>query len=164
MWRDGLRQAWQPVTNSWWFAHEHFRSRAKMCYAGGYDIHKKNLGRFQVAVMANVLLHNRDPLKIIQNSAAATAKTLVNVRQWQPDLELCAMPIVNLQPDPHPISGHENWNIWWRFSTRYFINFVTIMGFDQIRINRFHALWNRQPFEFFTLSASKSTEPPRRGL
>jgi len=156
LWRNGLREAWQPATNAWWFAHEHFGSRAKMCYASGYDIDKKSLGRFQVAVMANVLLHNRDPLKIIQNCAKATDETLTIVEQWQPDLEPCAMPIVNLQPEPHPIPGHENWNTWWRFSTRYFINFLTIIGFEDIRINRFHAPWNGQPFELFTLTASKA--------
>ncbi len=126
-----------------------------MCYVGADKLDTISLGSFDVAVLANILLHNRDPLKIIQNCANITTGTIVIAEQWQADLEPCGMPIVNLQPDPKPTPGQENWNIWWRFSTKYFINFLTILGFSDIKINRYQAPWNNIPIEYFTLTASR---------
>jgi hypothetical protein len=126
-----------------------------VCYVSAGSFDQVPLGTFNVAVLANVLLHNRDPLKILQNCGNITADTIVIVEQWQADLEPSGMPIVNFEPNPNPVPGKENWNIWWRFSTKYFINFLNILGFPQVKIRRYQAPWNNIPFEMFTLTASR---------
>jgi SAM-dependent methyltransferase len=155
MWKKACKLAWPLVTNSWWFAHEHFKSNANVCYVSAGKLNEVPLGTFDIAVLANILLHNRDPLKIIQNCANITSRAILIAEQWQNDLESTGLPVVNFEPDPTPPPGQENWNMWWRFSTKYFINFLTILGFSEIKINRYQAPWNNVPIEYFTLIASK---------
>lgn len=154
-WQAGTEAAWVPITNAWWLAHEKFNSKAQMCYVGAYDLEQANIGTFDVGIMANMLLHNRDPLRIINNVVAKGVSQIVIVEQFHHDLEPCGLPLINFHPNPNVEGGEANWNVWWRFTTTYFINYLKVHGFKSFEINRYFVPWNNIPFEEFTLVARR---------
>jgi len=151
-WQRGSKAGWTPQTNAWWFAHEHFNSRARMVYVSGGALDRASLGAFDVAVMANVLLHTRDHLKTVENCARKTTGRIVIVEQWHPDLEHTGLPLCCLKG---LASRPDNWNDWFRFSSAYFVRHLEILGFGNFWVTRFSAPWNGMPIEYFTLVASR---------
>jgi len=75
----------QQLKNSYWFSHAALQSKAKVYYGDAYNL-PASLGEFDIAVMGAVLLHCRDPLRIVEQ-CAKRAKTLVIVDKFYPDLE-----------------------------------------------------------------------------
>ena len=58
----------QQLKNSYWFSHAVLQSKARMYYGDVYNL-PASLGQFDIAVMGSVLLHCRDPLRIIEQCA-----------------------------------------------------------------------------------------------
>jgi O-methyltransferase len=154
VWGSGSRLGWRAITNGWWFAHEHFRSKARAAYVGGNGARPEALGKYDIGVLSNILLHNRDPLRILTN-CADLADTVIIVEPFQQDLEDFNQPLVRFDPIPTPRAGEENWNVWWRFSTLYFKNFLTVMGFKHFNVHRFTVPWGVVPIPHFTMVASR---------
>lgn len=153
-WQGMGEDVWEKNTNAWWFVHEHCKLRAKVYYVGAYDIDTVPLGRFDATVLSHVLLHARDPLKIIQNCAAITDHDII-ICELVRDLESFKLPIIRLTPDPSPLPGEENYNAWWQFSTSFFTNFLAICGFTKTRVHRYSLSYKGVLHENFTLVASR---------
>jgi hypothetical protein len=153
-WQHDSEEVWQKNTNAWWFVHEHFKLRANVFYVGAYDIDTIPLGRFDTAVLFHVLLHARDPLKIIQNCAAITDREII-IGEMVHGIESLELPIMNLTPNPFPPPGEENFNAWWQFSSTFFANFLAICGFTKSRVHRYFLTYKGVPHENFTLVASR---------
>jgi SAM-dependent methyltransferase len=111
----------ERLKNSYWFGHAAHRSRAKVYYGDVYNL-PAALGKFDIAVMAAVLLHCRDPLRIVEQ-CAKMAKSLIIVDKFYPDLE--STPVCRLAPTPQNFL----WHTWWHFSTQFFTQFLAVMGF-----------------------------------
>src|SRR5467141_1807423 len=71
------RVVMQQLKNSYWFSHAALQSKAKVCYGDAYNL-PAALGDLDIAVMGAVLLHCRDPLRIVEQ-CATRAKTLIIV-------------------------------------------------------------------------------------
>ena len=111
----------QQLKNSYWFSHEALRSKAQVYYGDVYNL-PAALGEFDIAVMGAVLLHCRDPLRIVEQ-CGKRAKSLIVVDKFHPDLE--GAPICRLAPTPENFL----WHTWWHFSTQFFTQFLAVMGF-----------------------------------
>jgi O-methyltransferase len=111
----------QQLKNSYWFGHAALQSKAKVYYGDVYSL-PATLGNFDIAVMAALLLHCRDPLRIIEQ-CANRANSLIIVDKFHPDLE--GAPICRLAPTAENFL----WHTWWHFSTQFFIQFLAVMGF-----------------------------------
>ena len=111
----------QQLKNSYWLGHAAMKSKAKVYYGDAYNL-PATLGEFDVAVMAAVLLHCRDPLRILEQ-CARRAKTLIIVDKFYPELE--GTPVCRLAPTAENFI----WHTWWHFSTQFFTQFMTVMGF-----------------------------------
>jgi O-methyltransferase len=111
----------QQLKNSYWLSHAAFRSKANVFYGDVYNL-PAALGKFDVAVMAAVLLHCRDPLRIVEE-CGKLANTLVIVDKFYPDLD--GAPLCRLAPTPENFL----WHTWWHFSTQFFTQFLAVMGF-----------------------------------
>jgi len=147
---------WTPLTNSWWFAHEHFRSNAKVAYICAYDLDRYDLGRFDICVISNMLLHNRDPLKILANCANITDGTCVVIDIVDSLLEQSDLPLLRFMPEPSPNPEGENWNQWWRLSSQCVRNALSVLGFRQrSEITRFRPMWNGIPIDSFRVRADR---------
>jgi O-methyltransferase len=131
----------RQLKNSYWFGHAALRSKANVFYGDVYNL-PDALGEFDIAVMAAVLLHCRDPLRIVEQ-CARRAKSLIIVDKFHPDLE--GAPVCRLAPTPENFV----WHTWWHFSTQFFTQFLAIMGFttskptthEQFHRGRAHTLF-----------------------
>ncbi|GJE55575.1 class I SAM-dependent methyltransferase [Methylobacterium thuringiense] len=155
-WGRAAQEAWTLCTNSWWFTHEHAQLVAKMIYLSANDVRPEKVGKHDVSLMSNMLLHNRDPLRIITNCADCAEETVVIIEQFNHDLEQIDQPLCRLDPIVNPKPGEENWNVWWRFNKKFFVNFLRIMGFVRFESHDYNVNWGEVPIPTFTLVAHRS--------
>lgn len=120
----------EKIRNGFWFAREATGARARVHYGSAYGLPAR-LGRFDASVLASILLHTRDPLRIIERCARLTDRTLLIVEQHHPELE--GRPVARLAPT------RENgvWDTWWAFSPEFFLAYCGVLGFTQTQVE-FH--------------------------
>ena len=116
----------QQLKNSYWFSHAAHQSKAKVYYGDVYNL-PDALGQFDIAVMAAVLLHCRDPLRIIEQ-CGRIARLLIITDGFHAELE--GAPVCRLVPAPDKFL----WDTWWHFSTQFFTQFLGVMGFTATQI------------------------------
>jgi SAM-dependent methyltransferase len=153
-WQLATKRAWKPCTDAYWFAHQCFKSHARVYYGDAYTI-PQTLGRFDIALLSNVLLHNRDPLKILQNCASLTEDMIIVVDSLDQDLESLGKPVLKFLPNPSPAPGRHEWNMWWRFSTSFFENALRLLGFPLSAKHFYTARCGVYDWPLFTLVASR---------
>jgi SAM-dependent methyltransferase len=133
----------QQLKNSYWFAHAAHRSKAKVYYGDVYDL-PPALGQFDIAVMGAVLLHCRDPLRIVEQ-CARMAKLLIITDMFYPELE--GAPVCRLAPNAQNFL----WHTWWHFSTQFFTQFLSVMGFSSFQVSQHQQPHRGKPYTLFTL-------------
>jgi SAM-dependent methyltransferase len=144
------RKVITALKRAFWFAHAAYHSRAQAYYGDPYDL-PEELGQFDVAVMAAVLLHTRGPLQLIQQ-CAKRASALVITDLFYPDLE--GQPICRL----HPTAENKRWDTWWHFSTDFFLQYLAVLGFTHFRTTTHLQIQPETPSTpstFFTIVASR---------
>ena len=152
--RHGIR----GMKNGFWFAHAAFHSKVQVHYGDVYNL-PEALGQFDIAIMANVLLHCRNPIRIIEQ-CANRANVIIIVEMLYPDLE--GKPVCQLVPTVE----NQRWDTWWTFSTEFFVQYLNVLGFSKFnqllhtQIHRPHAYTPQeglrvQPHTLFTIVASK---------
>ena len=142
----------QRVRNSFWFTHAAFGLKARLAYGSAYDI-PSALGRFDVAVLASVLLHCHSPLRIVEQ-CARRADTLIITDIHDPGLDgLRACQLL-------PTADEMNWHTWWRFSPDLFTDFLRVMGFSSFRLTYHTQQAASGPHHLFTIVASRGAARP----
>jgi SAM-dependent methyltransferase len=141
------REIMRKLKNSFWFAHEAHKSKAKLYYGDVYNL-PKELGHFDISVMLAVLLHTRNPLKIVEQ-CAQMSDTVVITDMFYPHLEDKA--VCELLPTPQS----KRWDTWWRFSTKFFTQFLEVMGFKHFTITTHSQLHMGKVYLFFTIIATR---------
>lgn len=130
------------LKNSWWFSHRAHNLKANVVYGDATNM--PFLGEFDVAVMAAVLLHTRDPLQIVEQ-CAKRARTIVITDLYRQQLE--GMPVLYFAPN----ADNRLWHNWWFFSTSLFVEFLKVLGFSNVSVTR-HNTANQ---DMFTVTASR---------
>jgi O-methyltransferase len=133
----------ERVRNSFWLAHRELHSNARMHYGSAYDI-PEALGTFDIAVVASLLLHVRDPLTVVEN-VARVADTVVIT-----DVEEAGLgdaPVARLVPSRE----NANWDTWWHFTPQLFERFLGVLGFRDVTTTRHEQLFQRTPMPLFTV-------------
>jgi SAM-dependent methyltransferase len=145
------REIMRRLKNSFWFAHKAHRSNAKVHYGNVYDL-PDALGRFDIAIMTSVLLHCRDPLKVVQQ-CAIKADTLVVTDMHFPELE--GSPVSRLVPTRE----NRQWDTWWNFSSTLFHRYFGVLGFaaDSPTVHR-HMHMRAAGYDFFTIVGRRLAE------
>jgi O-methyltransferase len=141
------REHMRRLKNSFWFAHAAHGSSAQVHYGNAYAL-PDALGRFDVAVMASVLLHTHSPLKIVEQ-CAKRADTLIIVDMLRPRLE--GLPLARLVPN----ARNRQWDVWWQFSTDLLVQFCELMGFGNITVTTHTQSYAGKPNWLFTIIATK---------
>ena len=136
--------------NSYWFCHRAHGSKAKVHYGNGYDV-PRELGKFDVAVLACVLLHTKNPLSIIENCARVTEEKIIIVEPFR-EGQLAQVPAEFL-----PRDNREAWDTWWSFSPKFFVDVLRSMGFTYSRVTFHTQLCVGKPVNMFTVVASRSS-------
>jgi len=84
----------QQLKNSYWFSHTALQSKANVYYGDVYNL-PAALGQFDISVMGSVLLHCRDPLRIVEQ-CGKMARSVVIVDMFH--LYLVGAPVCRRAP------------------------------------------------------------------
>ena len=137
----------ERLKNSYWFSHTAQQSKAKVYYGDVYNL-PSSLGEFDIAVMGAVLLHCRDPLRIVEQCAEKAA-SLIITEMFHPDLE--GAPICRLAPTPQNLL----WHTWWHFSTQFFTQFLAVMGLTTTQLSTHQQYHRGRAHTLFTVVGQK---------
>jgi 2-polyprenyl-3-methyl-5-hydroxy-6-metoxy-1,4-benzoquinol methylase len=135
------------IKRSFWLTHKVNNSSAKLFYGDAANL-PTALGAFDIAVMAAVLLHARNPVAIIEE-CAKHAETLVIIDRLCGELE--GSPVCRLVPTRE----NKLWHTWWNFSTDFLTQFLAVISFDVAKITKHHQIAFNNPEEMFTIVASR---------
>jgi O-methyltransferase len=148
--REYRRAGIPRVKNSFWLTHKLYGSTAKVYYGDANDI-PDALGRFDIALMAAVLLHCQNPARIVEQ-CAKRSNTIIIVERIFPELE--GKPVCRLVPSVDNMD--RTWDTWWDFSSDFFVQYLGILWFTEVRKNTHIQLFKgKYPVELFTLVASR---------
>lgn len=138
------------IKNAFWFSHAANQSKAKVHYGDVYNL-PQTLGRFDAAFLADMLLHTRDPLRILEQCAKFTDRIIIT-ELYRPELDFD--PIMRLIP------AHDNASFavgaWWYFSPKLFENFLSVLGFSEFKVSHHSHLLNGNTAIHFTIEATRS--------
>jgi hypothetical protein len=143
------RENMEKFRNSYWFSHRAHGSKAKVHYGNAYKV-PRELGKFDIAVLACVLLHTKSPLRIIENCARVTQEKIIIVEPFR-EGQLAQVPAEFL-----PLDNHEAWDTWWSFSPKFFVDVLRSMGFTYSRVTFHTQQCVGKPVNMFTVVASRS--------
>ncbi len=119
----------ERVHNSWWYAHRKFGSRSKAVYGDIYAL-PGDLGRFDVTVLASVLLHVSSPFQALEQTAARTDRAVVvsePVRQIPADEGRGIMEFA-------PVDTSKTVVVWWQLTPGAIIRMLRILGFLEFSV------------------------------
>jgi len=152
------REEIERVKNAYWFCHRAFESKAKVHYGSGYSL-PRELGKFDVSVLACVLLHTKNPLRIIENSARVTEDKMIIVEPFRES------QFAQLAAEFLPTDDRQGWDTWWAFSPKFFVDVLRSMGFGYSKVTFHTQECFGKPAELFTVVASRSPfeETPAAG-
>lgn len=143
------REMMRRLRNSYWLAHGAFESNARVHYGSAYFI-PPALGRFDISVLGCVLLHNKNPLQILENCARLTRDTVIVVEVFR-ETQLAQAAVVF-----QPKSNEPLWHTWWSFSPVYFVDILRSMGFSEHRVTFHKQICQGVPTDLFTVVASRN--------
>jgi len=136
------------IRNGFWFCHEKFGSRARV-YNGSSENLPDALGEFDVALLGSVLLHSRSPVSILESCARLVRETIIITEKFHPELGedgVCALV---------PTAGNDAWDTWWRFTPRFFTQFLEVLGFTGHQVTFHQQQADHHPHEMFTVVSSR---------
>lgn len=114
---SGLR----AMKNSYWYLWHEFNSSCAVYYGDLINV-SRDIGSFNVGFLGQILVHNRDPLGLLQAVASRTTETLIvsEGMDQRTDRNISFMPNVAAGVRPHG---------WFRFSVGALTEFIELMGF-----------------------------------
>jgi O-methyltransferase len=144
------REHMRRIKNSFWFTHKACKLGARL-YSCDATALPAALGRFDVAVMAAVLLHTKHPLAIVE-SCSRLADTLVITDFHHATLK---GPVCEL----HPTVENRAYDTWWNFGDEFFTRFLAVRGLPEQKVTRHRQTHTSGgEFEFFTIVARRPTQ------
>ena len=111
----------QRLKNSYWFAHQRLKSRAKVFYGNVYDL-PADLGCFDVVVFGMILSHLRDPFQALYSASRLCTGTMLVTNQTMDE----ARPLGAFIPSPE----NGECQAWWGFSNGLINRMLAILGFE----------------------------------
>lgn len=145
------RAAMPSLRNAFWLAHSLHGSAARVHYGSVYDL-PQELGHFDLAVMCAVLLHTRDPLKIMEQCAGLSDALLVTDMFYP---ELGDAPVMEVVPTAENLE----WDTWWRFSPSLITNMMGVLGFGDAVVTRHEQRYSDLRLPMFTALATRAARP-----
>lgn len=112
----------QQMKNSYWYSWQKLGSKTKVHYGDLFNL-PQELGLFDVSLIAQIMVHNRDPLGLLVSVARKTKDTLIISEGMEHSDQALAyfMPDVEAGIRPHG---------WLRFTTTALRRMLKIVGFD----------------------------------
>ena len=126
-WRETFLGEIRGVRNSFWYAHHALGSKVRMVEADPYRI-PEAAGRYEIGVLAAVLLHCRNPFDMLQSVARRVDRTMVVTEEYNAALG----PAAACMFQPH--LGVQQVDTWWQFTPQFFVSALGLLGFPRARV------------------------------
>jgi len=136
------------IRNGFWFCHEKFGSGTRVYHGSAEDL-PESLGEFDVVLLASILLHSRSPVAILESCARLVKETVIITEIH--DESLGEEPVCSLVPT----AGNKAWDTWWRFTPRFFTQFLEVLGFTEHQVTFHQQLADKNPLNMFTVISSR---------
>lgn len=136
------------IRNGFWFCHEKFGSGTRVYHGSAEDL-PESLGEFDVVLLASILLHSRSPVAILESCARLVKETVIITEIH--DESLGEGPVCSLVPT----AGNKAWDTWWRFTPRFFTQFLEVLGFTEHQVTFHQQLADKNPLNMFTVISSR---------
>jgi hypothetical protein len=136
--------------NAWMLAHTAFTSQARAFYGDIYAI-PADIGQYDVAVFASILLHLRDPFRPVQTIASHVTEAIIVTDVVRPGCETETEPVMRLSP-----GGESSVLYWWDLSPGAVARMLALVGFPRTTIN-----YHRQSlYEMTPLYTARLSDTP----
>jgi hypothetical protein len=124
--------------NAYWLAHRLYRSSAHHYSGNVYDL-PEGLGQFDVVVVAQILVHLRDPIAALEQAARRCSDTLIvtegTVDYPEPIMRLCGTVESGV---PYA---------WFHLSTSLYRQVLAMLGFEIVTISEDRYICNHPGYE-----------------
>jgi SAM-dependent methyltransferase len=147
---EGFVGMQKEVQNAYWLSHQLLGSKNNVHYGSGYRI-PEALGRFDVGLLASMLLHNANPVAIVNQVARLTDDKLIIVDLFHDDIPGNTLPTIQFYPSVE----NQVWHTWWRFSEKFFVELLKVVGFKHITVNHHLQFYRGQPFPLHTVTGQR---------
>jgi 2-polyprenyl-3-methyl-5-hydroxy-6-metoxy-1,4-benzoquinol methylase len=121
-WKQAGGETLRQMKNSYWLSHQELGSRAKAYYGDIYRM-PKSLGTFDVVVIAQILVHLRDPIEALRSAADRSSDTLIIAEGMIDDEGNRSMRFLG-SANGSPAAT------WWHLTTGLYREVLTMMEFD----------------------------------
>lgn len=137
---DGVLSSQSPgridkFRRAWWHWRDVFNSKNKAVYASIYDV--PDIGHFDVAVFASVLLHVERPYEALRE-ASRRSDAIIVTELFDPTI--AEQEVMRFMPTGEP------W-LWWTFSPNVLQRMLWTLGFSQFRTTH-HSHTQHRFFEY----------------
>ena len=139
------------IRNGFWFCHEKFASNTRVYHGSAEDL-PEELGEFDVVLLASILLHSRSPVAILESCARLVTDTVIITEIH--DAALGEGPVCSLVPT----EGNNAWDTWWRFTPRFFTQFLEVLGFTEHEVTFHQQVADKTPLNMFTVISSRPSK------
>jgi hypothetical protein len=141
----GLR----AMKNSYWYSWHSLGSSNRVYYGDLITI-DRDIGLFDIAFIGQILVHNRDPLGIVQSAAMRTTGTVVISEGMNTAEDQTVQFLPGIAKGFRPQG-------WFRFSTRALSQFLELMGFRirSIRVDDYACLIRKHTAAITTIVADR---------
>ena len=151
--RHRLEETLPKVQNSYWLAHDLFKSQARVHYGTAYHL-PAALGHFDIAVVGMMLPHTERPLRVLEQVAHLADRILVT--QQAPQI---GDAWAYLMPDPDTLNPS---GAWWSISDDCLARMLKILGYEVIaRVQAAHRCPLRGDSEVCTATVAERRIPRR---
>jgi len=119
---DGIAYGMNRCKNAYWFAHRALGSKATAFYGDVYRL-PPDLGRFDVVVLGQILVHLRDPFAALAAAGELSDDAIIVIEAVVEDRRPIALlhPSTDAGGPPHS---------WWRWSMELYRHAFGILGFQ----------------------------------
>lgn len=122
----GAEAGLKRMKNSYWFAREKYSAQTSVYHGDLFNL-PSQIGRFDIGFIGQILIHNRDPIGLIQAVAELTDDILIIAEGMHNDSKPFATIVPTLE-----LEGKFRPHGWFRFSTGALNQLLNCMGFDVI--------------------------------
>jgi hypothetical protein len=148
------RESARKLNNAYWFAHQAFRSRAKMVNGNVYAI-PEGIGPVDIAIYGSILLHLRDPFLALQNGLRLTTETVIISEVHRGQAQPTTEPCLGFLPDAKTV---EPKRVWWDVRPEWVIRAIGVLGFEDVKIEHHIQLYENREIPVYTVVGKRTVE------
>lgn len=153
--RDTVAKHVRQVKKSYWFMHSQLQSKAKAIYGDIYNL-SAHCPKVDVVVLGSILLHLRDPLKVLTEAGKLGPSTII-VTDLVPRryflhrlIPWAFRPTLYFKGDPKDDTGEPSAD-WWNVSPKFVQQVLKVMGYTDTTLSFHSHPWKGKKMLMYTV-------------